>query len=112
MLHLADTLDIKAEELDDVVKTGRTHLMDAMPLTFGQELRCWSQQIRSNIKRIKSALKRMRKLPPGGTAVGTGINTHPEFGPQVAAMLEQLTGVRFKSSGNYFEGISSQDDVG
>lgn len=108
--HLAATLDIKAEELDDVVKTGRTHLMDAMPLTFGQELRCWSQQIRSNIERIKSSLKRIRALPLGGTAVGTGINTHPDFGPKVAAILEQLSGVKFKSSGNYFEGISSQDD--
>ncbi len=108
--HLAATLDIKAEELVGVVKTGRTHMMDAMPLTFGQELRCWSQQIRSNIKRIKSSLKRMRALPQGGTAVGTGINTHPEFGPKVAAILEQLGGVKFKSSGNYFEGISSQDD--
>jgi fumarate hydratase class II len=109
LLHLAETLDIKAEELDVVVKTGRTHLMDAMPVTFGQELGCWSQQVRSNIKRIKSALKRVRKLPQGGTAVGTGINTHPEFGPRVVSALEKLTGVKFKSSENYFEGISSQD---
>jgi fumarate hydratase class II len=109
LLHLAETLDIKAEELDVVVKTGRTHLMDAMPVTFGQELGCWSQQIRSNIKRIKSALKRVRRLPQGGTAVGTGINAHPEFGPRVASALEKLTGVKFRSSENYFEGISSQD---
>ena len=108
--HLAATLDIKAEELENVVKAGRTHLMDAMPITFGQELRCWSHQIRSNIKRIKGSLKRMRQLPQGGTAVGTGINAHPEFGPKVAAMLQQLSGVTFKSSDNYFEGISSQDD--
>jgi fumarate hydratase class II len=109
LLHLAETLDIKAEELDVVVKTGRTHLMDAMPVTFGQELGCWSQQVRSNIKRIKSALKRVRKLPQGGTAVGTGINTHPEFGPRVVSALEKLTGVKFRSAENYFEGISSQD---
>ncbi len=109
LLHLAETLDIKAEELADVTKTGRTHLMDAMPVTFGQELGCWSQQIRSNIKRIKSALKRMRRLPLGGTAVGTGINAHPEFGPRVAAALREATGVKFKASKNYFEGISSQD---
>ena len=109
LLHLAETLDIKAEELDAVVKTGRTHLMDAMPVTFGQELGCWSAQIRSNIKRIRSALKRMRKLPQGGSAVGTGINAHPEFGPRVASALDRLTGVKFKSAGNYFEGISSQD---
>jgi len=109
LLHLAETLDIKAEELDLVVKTGRTHLMDAMPVTFGQELGCWSQQVRSNIKRIKSALKRIRKLPQGGTAVGTGINAHPEFGPRVVSALEKLTGVKFRSAENYFEGISSQD---
>ena len=109
LLHLAETLDIKAEELSDVVKTGRTHLMDAMPVTFAQELGCWSQQIRSDIKRIKSALKRMRRLPQGGSAVGTGINAHPEFGPRVAAVLHETTGVKFKASNNYFEGISSQD---
>jgi fumarate hydratase class II len=109
LLHLAETLDIKSEELESVVKTGRTHLMDAMPVTFGQELACWSKQIRSNIKRIKSALKRMRKIPMGGSAVGTGINAHPEFGPRVALALERMTGVRFSSSENYFEGISSQD---
>jgi fumarate hydratase class II len=109
LLHLAETLDIKAEELELVVKTGRTHLMDAMPVTFGQELGCWSRQIRSNIKRIKSALKRVRKLPQGGSAVGTGINAHPEFGPRVSSALRKLTGVKFRASDNYFEGISSQD---
>jgi fumarate hydratase class II len=107
--HLAETLDIKAEELSGIAKTGRTHLMDAMPVTFAQELGCWSAQIRSGIKRIKSALKRLRKLPQGGTAVGTGINAHEEFGPRVAAALEQRTGVKFRSADNYFEGMSSQD---
>ena len=107
--HLAEALDIKSEELTGVAKTGRTHLMDAMPVTFSQELGCWAAQIRSNIRRIKSALRRMRKLPQGGTAVGTGINAHEEFGPRVAAVLTEMTGVRFVSSDNYFEGISSQD---
>lgn len=107
--HLAETLDIKAEELSGVVKTGRTHLMDAMPVTFAQELGCWSAQVRSNIKRIKSAMKRLRKLPLGGTAVGTGINAHPEFGGRVAALLHERTGIKFKSADNLFEGISSQD---
>ncbi|MDZ4730976.1 MAG: class II fumarate hydratase [Xanthomonadales bacterium] len=107
--HLAETLDIKSEELAGIAKTGRTHLMDAMPVTFSQELSCWSSQIRSNITRIKSALKRMRQLPQGGTAVGTGINAHPEFGPRVAAALQDLTGVKFESAENLFEGISSQD---
>jgi fumarate hydratase, class II len=109
LLHLAETLDIKAEELAGIVKTGRTHLMDAMPVTFSQELGCWSHQVRSNVKRIRGALKRLRQLPLGGSAVGTGINCHPEFGPRAAATLSRLTGVKFGSSDNYFEGISSQD---
>ena len=109
LLHLAETIDIKSEELDQVVKTGRTHLMDAMPLTFGQELSGWSRQIRSGTKRIRGTLKRVRQLPLGGSAVGTGINAHPEFGPRTAVALRQLTGFKFKSSANYFEGISSQD---
>lgn len=109
LLHLAATLDIKAEELAGIAKTGRTHLMDAMPVTFSQELGCWAAQIRSDITRIRSALKRMRKLPQGGTAVGTGINAHEEFGPRMAAELSRQTGFNFKSAKNYFEGISSQD---
>jgi fumarate hydratase class II len=107
--HLRKALDEKAASLEDVVKTGRTHLMDAMPVTFGQELGCWSAQIGSNTRRIKGALKRLRRLPQGGTAVGTGINAHPDFGPRMAAALRDATGFRFKSSDNYFEGISSQD---
>ena len=109
LLHLAETLDIKAEELEGRVKTGRTHLMDAMPVTFSQELACWSSQVRSDIRRIKSALKRVRRLPLGGSAVGTGINCHPEFGPRAAAVLQKLTGVKFRAADNYFEGIASQD---
>jgi len=109
LLHLAESIDIKAEELSGIVKTGRTHLMDAMPITFSQELGCWSQQIRSDIRRIRGALKRVRRLPLGGSAVGTGINAHPEFGPRASAILRQLTGCKFRSADNYFEGISSQD---
>ncbi len=107
--HLQQVLDKKAEALQDVVKTGRTHLMDAMPVTFGQELTCWSRQVQSNIERIESALQRVRQLPQGGTAVGTGINTHAEFGPRIAAKLTEATGFEFASADNYFEGISSQD---
>ncbi|KAA9133297.1 class II fumarate hydratase [Marinihelvus fidelis] len=107
--HLRSVIDARAEELDEVVKTGRTHLMDAMPVTFGQELGGWSAQVRSGIERVESALVRTRKLPQGGTAVGTGINAHPEFGPKVAAALTAATGVSFESADDYFEGISSQD---
>ena len=107
--HLQQVLMTKADELVDVVKTGRTHLMDAMPVTFGQELKCWAQQIQSNRDRIESALDRMKKLPQGGSAVGTGINAHPQFGPRVAVVLTETTGFGFVPAENYFEGISSQD---
>ncbi|HEX2245568.1 MAG TPA: class II fumarate hydratase [Gammaproteobacteria bacterium] len=107
--HLADTIAERAEELKGVVKTGRTHLMDAMPLTLGQELSGWEAQVRHGQERIESALERLRKLPLGGSAVGTGINAHPEFGPKVAANLTAATGIRFQRMENYFAGLSSQD---
>ncbi|HZB99915.1 MAG TPA: class II fumarate hydratase, partial [Gammaproteobacteria bacterium] len=107
--HLAETIAERAEELKGVVKTGRTHLMDAMPLTLGQELSGWEAQVRHGQERIESALERLRKLPLGGSAVGTGINAHPEFGPKVAANLTAATGIRFQRMENYFAGLSSQD---
>ncbi|HEX5306288.1 MAG TPA: lyase family protein, partial [Dyella sp.] len=82
---------------------------DAMPITFGQELSGWSAQVASAIGRIEDALARMRRLPLGGSAVGTGINADPRIGPAVATELRKLTGVRFESADNYFEGIASQD---
>jgi fumarate hydratase class II len=107
--HLRKVIDKRARELRNVAKTGRTHLMDAMPVTFGQECACWSAQIGSCIERIEDALKRMRRLPQGGTAVGTGINADPRFGAAVAVELKKLTGVKFESASNLFEGIASQD---
>ncbi len=107
--HLHSILQEKAAELSATPKTGRTHIMDAMPVTFGQELDTWAQQVSSNIKRIKSALKRVRRLPQGGTAVGTGINAHPEFGQRIADTLTQRTGHKLRSAENKFESISSQD---
>ena len=109
LAHLKKTLDQRARELKKIAKTGRTHLMDAMPVTFGQELGGWAAQIGSNIERITDALKRVRRLPQGGTAVGTGINADPKLGPAIAAELTRMTRVRFESAANYFEGISSQD---
>jgi len=109
LAHLRKTIDLRAKELRKVAKTGRTHLMDAMPVTFGQELGGWSSQIRSAMERLQDALKRVRRLPQGGTAVGTGINADAELGPRVAAELTKMTGVRFESADDYFEGISSQD---
>ncbi|MHA6203269.1 class II fumarate hydratase [Dyella soli] len=107
--HLKRTIERRARELRNVPKTGRTHLMDAMPVTFGQELSGWAAQVGSAIERIYDSLKRMHRLPLGGTAVGTGINADPKFGATVARELKKLTGVRFESAGNYFEGMASQD---
>ncbi|HRQ63444.1 MAG TPA: class II fumarate hydratase [Xanthomonadaceae bacterium] len=107
--HLKKVIDRRARELSRVAKTGRTHLMDAMPVTFGQELGGWSAQIRSAIERIEDSLKRMRRLPQGGTAVGTGINADPRFGKAFCKALGKAAGFRFESADNLFEGISSQD---
>jgi len=109
LTHLKSTLDSRAQELANVAKTGRTHLMDAMPVTFGQELGGWAAQIRSGIERVQDALRRMRKLPQGGTAVGTGINADAKLGPAICAELTKITGVQFESADNFFEGMSSQD---
>ena len=107
--HLKKAIDKRARELRNTAKTGRTHLMDAMPITFGQELSGWAAQIGSAIERIEDALKRMRRLPLGGTAVGTGINADPAFGLAVAKALKRLAGVGFESAENYFEGMAAQD---
>jgi fumarate hydratase class II len=107
--HLKRTIERRARELRNVPKTGRTHLMDAMPVTFGQELSGWAAQIGSAIERIQDSLMRMRRLPLGGTAVGTGINADPRFGLAVARELKKLTGVSFESAGNFFEGMAAQD---
>jgi fumarate hydratase class II len=109
LAHLKKTIDKRAKELSKVAKTGRTHLMDAMPVTFGQELSGWSAQIGSGIERLNDALKRVRRLPQGGTAVGTGINADAKLGPAICKELTKLTGVKFESAGNFFEGMSSQD---
>jgi fumarate hydratase class II len=107
--HLEKTITAKSEELESVVKTGRTHLMDAMPVTFGQELAAWASQIASCRARISATLQRLRSLPQGGTAVGTGINAPAEFGDRVAEELKGLTGFDFTSADNKFEGIAAQD---
>ncbi len=107
--HLAATIDSKGRELAGVVKTGRTHLMDAMPVRFDQELGGWAAQCRADAERLRGALPRLTGLAQGATAVGTGINAHPEFGGRVAAALAERTGIRFHSAASYFEAMSSQD---
>ncbi len=109
LAHLADTLSAKANNLKSVVKTGRTHLMDAMPVRLDQEIGGWASQIRDGISRIEDSLDRLRALPIGGTAVGTGINAHEAFGERMAADLSKVTGVAFKISPDRFAAMSAQD---
>jgi fumarate hydratase, class II len=109
--HLRVTIDARAKEFGKLVKTGRTHLMDAMPLTFAQEFGAWSSQLASAQARLEDTLKRLRRLPIGGTAIGTGINADPRFGKAMAAALSALAGTRFESARDKFEGIASQDDA-
>ncbi len=107
--HLREAIDRRAAELDHVVKTGRTHLMDALPIRLSQEMSGWSAQVGHGIDRVESSLPRLAQLAQGGTAVGTGLNAHPEFGPRVAAKLAAATGLPFVASPNYFASMSSQD---
>jgi fumarate hydratase class II len=107
--HLRSAIDRRARALGKITKTGRTHLMDAMPLTLGQELGTWSAQLATAGERIQDSLKRLRRLPIGGTAVGTGINADPRFGKKVAAAVSALSGTRFTQAENLFEGIAAQD---
>jgi len=109
--HLRKAIDRRGRALGKVVKTGRTHLMDAMPLTFAQEFGAWSAQLASAQGRIEDALKRLRRLPLGGTAIGTGINADPRFGGKVARALSAATGMTFDSAQNKFEGLAAQDDA-
>jgi fumarate hydratase class II len=106
---LSRTLEKKADEVRDVVKTGRTHLMDAMPITLGQELDGWRAQVDNASARLGDSMSRLTALAQGGTAVGTGINAHPEFGNKVAVLLGEKTGVKFSSAASKFEAMSSQD---
>jgi fumarate hydratase class II len=107
--RLLAAIESKEREVHDVVKTGRTHLMDAMPVRMSQELSAWAAQVRKGIARIQRALEDVSRLAIGGTAVGTGINTHPEFGHRVAAILSELTGLPFQKTDNHFEALSAQD---
>jgi len=107
--HLHKVLLRQAAELDDVVKTGRTHLMDAMPVRMGQEIGGWAYQVAQGIERIESCLPRLAKLALGGTAVGTGINAHPEFALRVAQKLAERTGIPFVESDNHFAAQSAMD---
>ena len=106
---LSAALEKKADEVRDVVKTGRTHLMDAMPITLGHELDGWRSQVDNATARLGDSMSRLTALAQGGTAVGTGINAHPKFGTKVAVLLSEHTRIGFSSAESKFEALSSQD---
>jgi fumarate hydratase class II len=106
---LLNALAKKSEEFKDIIKIGRTHLMDATPLTLGQEFSGYVQQLTNGLERINAALPHLYELALGGTAVGTGLNTHPEFAVKAAAKISDITGKPFKSARNKFESLAAHD---
>ncbi len=109
--ELRDALAVKAEAFADVTKIGRTHLMDAVPLTLGQELSGYVAQLDADLVRLEQTLPGLYELAAGGTAVGTGLNTHPEFGARVAAKIAELTGLPFVTAPNKFAALAAHDAV-
>ncbi len=107
--QLRDTLELKAEQFAAIVKTGRTHLQDATPITLGQEIGAWVAQIEFGLETVAKALDGIYQLAIGGTAVGTGLNAHPRFGERAAAHIAQLTGLPFESAANKFFALSAHD---
>ncbi|MBM3674776.1 MAG: class II fumarate hydratase, partial [Actinobacteria bacterium] len=108
---LRDALDAKAKAFADIVKIGRTHLQDAVPLTLGQEMSGYVAQLDADIARIEDAIEGLYDLAIGGTAVGTGLNTHPEFAQRAADKIAELTGLPFRSAPNKFAALAAHDDV-
>ena len=109
LAHLEEVLLEKAAATRHVVKTGRTHLMDAMPVTLAQELEGWAAQVRSSAARLDDTMGRLTAIAQGGTAVGTGINAHPKFGAKVAVLLSERTGIAFHQAPSLFEALAGQD---
>jgi fumarate hydratase class II len=108
---LRDTLQAKSEVFKDIIKIGRTHLMDAVPLTLGQEFSGYVQQLDNDLKRIELALDGLYELALGGTAVGTGLNTHPEFAVKAAHHIAEITGLPFRTAPNKFESLAGHDAI-
>ena len=107
--HLQKTLAEKAKAFDGIVKIGRTHLMDAVPLTLGQEFSGYVQQVENSITRVEGVLPRLYELALGGTAVGTGLNSHPEFAERIAIEIAKITGMPFVTAPNKFESLAAHD---
>ena len=108
---LIKEMDTKAKKLKGTIKTGRTHLMDAMPIDFAQEISGWSAQLKSCKNAIVAANKRMLELPQGGTAIGTGVNSHKNFSKSFCEAVEKISGLKVKPASNFFQGLSSQDNA-
>jgi fumarate hydratase class II len=109
--YLSDKLQAKADALDGVVKIGRTHLQDATPIRLGQEISGYAHQARLGVDRCQKAIKSLRELPLGGTAVGTGINSHPDFAKHAIAVIAQKTGIDFVEARNHFEAQAAKDGI-
>jgi fumarate hydratase class II len=108
---LAYSLEAKSKEFADVVKCGRTHWMDAVPVTLGQEFGGYAAQVREGIARVQDAMPRLSKIPLGGTAVGTGLNTHPEFAERVRKLLSQESGLTISAPADPFEATAARDGI-
>ena len=106
---LRDSLGAKAKEFKDIIKIGRTHLMDATPLTLGDEFSGYAMQLTNGLARISDSLKRLYEIPLGGTAVGTGLNAHPDYAVKVADTISKLTGKPFKTAPNKYEAMAAKD---
>jgi len=111
MTHLRDALAHKAAAFDDIVKIGRTHLMDAVPLTLGDEFSAWAHQLDKGIDRVRGALPDLYELALGGTAVGTGLNTHRDFAQRAADEIAEITGLPFVPAANFFEALAAHDAI-
>jgi fumarate hydratase class II len=106
---LKSRLEERAREFDPIVKIGRTHLQDAVPIRLGQEFSGYASQVDHALRRLERGVEGLHELPIGGTAVGTGLNTHPEFAPRVIALLNQETGLEFRAAANPFEAMANRD---
>jgi len=111
MTRLRDALAAKTREFKDIIKIGRTHLMDATPLTLGNEFSAYAQQLSNGLKRIEAGKQRLCELALGGTAVGTGLNTHPQFAQKTVAKIAQMTGKPFVEAENKFEALATNDAI-
>ena len=107
--ELRDAIEVKRSEWENITKIGRTHLMDAVPLTVGQEFSAYVTQLDDDLRRLEQVLPGLYELAAGGTAVGTGLNTHPEFGQRVAAKIAELTGLPFVTAPNKFAALAAHD---